>query len=376
MPRLLYFVNIPRFFVSHRLPLALAARDAGYDVHVATAGDDAEHVTAIHQAGLPFHPIPLSQHGTRIGGEIDTLRAVCRLYRILQPDIVHHITVKPILYGGLSARILGIPAVHAVTGLGSIFVTPGLRWTAIRTATKTAYRAVLNHDRSQVIFQNPDDQVLFVRSGLVAEARTTVIKGSGVDMTNFQPLPEIEGKPVILFAGRLLWQKGVGEFVEAARECAKQGLKARFVIVGYGEPSSPTAVPLEKLREWQTSGVIEWWGKHDDMPQVFAQSHVVCLPSSYGEGVPKVLIEAAACGRAIVTTDIPGCREIVHNGENGLLIPPRDVEALCAAITQLVLDIDLRQRMGARGREIAEGEFSLEHVCAETLALYERLLSS
>lgn len=375
MTRLLYLVNIPRFFVSHRLPLALAARAAGYDVHVATSGEDTESIAAIRESGLDFHPLPISQHGTNPLGELRTLWAIYRLYRTLQPDMVHQITVKPIVYGGLCARLLRIPSVSAVTGLGYVFVTPGLKWILIRAAIQLAYRAALNHPRAIALFQNPDDRALFVRSGLVHEARTVVIKGSGVDMAQFQPQPEVEGTPVVLFAGRLLWQKGVREFVEAARRCHAEGLQARFIIVGYSEPSSPAAVPLENLLQWQADGLIEWWGKRDDMPQVFAQSHLVCLPSAYGEGVPKVLIEAAACGRAIVTTDTPGCREIARHGENGLLVPPHDLNALYTAIRQLIEDGDQRRRMGARGRVIAETEFSLERICAETLAVYQRLLT-
>jgi glycosyltransferase involved in cell wall biosynthesis len=376
MTRLLYLVNIPRFFVTHRLPLALAAREAGYEVHVATSDDDAEHTHIIRQSGLPFHPLPLQQHATRLPGEIRALNAIYRLYRTLQPDIVHQVTVKPILYGGLAARALHIQAVSAITGLGSVFVTSGLKWSIIRAAVSMAYRIALNHPKSQVIFQNPDDQARFVQSGWVAEQHTSLIRGSGVDMAQFCPRPEateIDDRPMVLFAGRLLWQKGVGAFVEAARRCQAQ---ARFVIVGYSEPSSPAAVPIDKLREWHGSGVVEWWGKRDDMPQVFAQAHIVCLPSTYGEGVPKVLIEAAACGRAIVTTDTPGCREIVRDGQNGLLVPPHDVDALCAAILRLVSDRDLRQRMGRRGREIAEAEFSFAHIAEQTLALYQRLLRS
>lgn len=371
-PRLLYLVNIPRFFVSHRLPMALAARAAGYDVHVATSGDDAENIATIERAGLPFHALPISQHGTRIIGEIRALQAIDELFRTLQPDLVHQVTVKPILYGGLAARRLGIPTVNAITGLGYVFVTSGLKWAMLRTVIKQLYRGVLNHEQARTIFQNPDDCNLFVRSGLVEKRRTTVIKGSGVDMAQFHPQPEVSGTPVILFAGRLLWQKGVGEFVEAARRCR---LEARFVIVGYSEPSSPAAVPLEKLREWHDSGLIEWWGKRTDMPEVFAQAHVVCLPSTYGEGIPKVLIEAAACGRAIITTDTPGCREITRHGENGLLVPAHDVDALVLAVKQLAADGELRRRMGVRGREIAEAEFSLERICAETLAVYESLLA-
>lgn len=374
-PRLLYVVNIPRFFVSHRLPLALAARAAGYDVHVATATGDAVNIDHILKAGLPFHPLPLSQHGTDPAVEIQTFRAILRLYRTLRPAIVHQVTIKPVLYGGLAARLARIPAVvNALSGLGHVFVAPGWKAALLRQGVEMAYRVALRHPNSCTIFQNPDDRALFVRRRLIGAAQAEVIKGSGVDMTVFQPQPEPDGLPVVLFAGRLLWQKGVGAFVEAARKLRAEGVQARFVIAGYDEPSSPAAVPPQTLREWQASGVIEWLGKRDDMPQVFAGAHIVCLPSAYGEGVPKVLIEAAACGRAIVTTDTPGCREIARHEVNGLLTPLDDLPALCAALRRLIDNPGLRREMGARGRQIAEAEFSLEHVTSATLNIYERLL--
>lgn len=377
MPRLIYLVNIPRFFVSHRLPLAQAARAAGYEIHVAASALDQENVNTIKAAGFPFHAVSISQHGTNIFNEIASLRSIYQLYQALKPDIVHQITVKPILYGGIAARLLGIPAVvNAVTGLGYVFTARSLKWSLIRTATKIAYRAALEHPNTRTIFQNPDDRERFTRSHMVRRENTVVIKGSGVDMKQFHPQPEADGVPVILFAGRLLWQKGVGEFIEAARRFQAAGIPARFVIVGYSEPSSPSAVPAEQLESWNRSGLIEWWGRCANMPEVFAQSHIVCLPSSYGEGVPKVLIEAAACGRAIVTTDTPGCREITRDGENGLLVPTGNVDALFEALKQLVDNPARRQQMGTRGRQIAEAEFSLERICGETLALYTELLRS
>jgi glycosyltransferase involved in cell wall biosynthesis len=377
MPRLIYLVNIPRFFVSHRLPLAQAARDAGYEVHVAASALDQENVAAIEAAGFPFHTVAISQHGTNIFNEIASVRSIYQLYQSLKPDIVHQITVKPILYGGIASRLLGVPAVvNAVTGLGFVFTTRSVKWSLIRAATKIAYRVALEHPNARTIFQNPDDRERFARSRMLRRENTVVIKGSGVDMAQFRPQPEADGAPVILFAGRLLWQKGAGEFVEAARRFHAAGIPARFVIVGYSEPSSPSAVPGEQLESWNRSGLIEWWGRCTNMPEVYAQSHIVCLPSSYGEGVPKVLIEAAACGRAIVTTNTPGCREITRDGENGLLVPTENVDALYEALKKLVEDPVLRQQMGTRGRQIAEAEFSLDRICGETLALYAQLLRS
>lgn len=372
--RLLYLVNIPRFFVTHRMPLALAARDAGYDVHVATSMYDEANVARILESGLPFHPLPLHQHSTSPIHEWEALRAIYQLYRQLRPDLVHQVTIKSILYGGLAARLLRVPAVvNAVTGLGYVFVAQGTKASALRQGAELAYRAALGHPNSCTIFQNPDDCALFISSGLISPEQAVVIKGSGVDVDVFKPQPESEGCPVILFAGRLMWQKGVGEFVEAARRL--QG-RARFVIAGFGEAGNPASVSPDKLEEWQRSGVIESWGHRADMPAVFAQSHIVCLPSYYGEGVPKVLIEAAACGRAVVTTDTPGCREIARQGENGLLVPAHDVDALCTALTELIDHPARRQQMGAAGRKIVEAEFSLAQVNAQTLALYEALLAN
>ena len=374
MTRLLYLVNIPRFFMTHRLPLALAAQQAGYEVHVATSRYDEANTARIQAAGLPFYPLPLRQHSTSPLYEAEALRAVNQLYRTLKPDIVHQVSVKAILYGGLAARRVGIPAVvNAVSGLGYVFAAKGPKAALLQRGVKQIYRAALRHPNSVTIFQNPDDRDFFVRSGLIDAARTVVIKGSGVDMAAFQPQPEPEGLPVVLFAGRLLWQKGAGEFVEAARRL--QG-RARFVIVGFGEAGNPASVSPEQLEAWRQSGLVELWGYRDDMPAVFAQAHIVCLPSSYGEGVPKVLIEAAACGRAIVTTDTPGCREIVRHDENGLLVPVHDADALCAALAALIDDPVRRQQMGQAGQQLARAEFSLEQVNAQTLALYERLCTN
>lgn len=373
--RLLYLVNIPRFFVTHRLPLAKAARAAGYDVHVATASGDQPNIDLIHAEKFPFHPLPLSQHGMNPVQEIRTLLAIIHLFRDLRPDLVHMVTIKAVLYGGIAARFARVPAmVFAITGLGSLYTEGGLKVKLARTAANIAFRLALGHKNARLIFQNPDDRDLFVQNGLIPASRTQVIKGSGVDMDVFHPEPEADGVPVVLFAGRLLWKKGLGVFVEAAQRLKNAGVAARFVVVGYPEPSSPVAVPMSQLEAWAKDGLIEWWGKRDDMPAVFAASHIICLPSSYGEGVPKVLIEAAACGRAIVTTDTPGCREITRQGENGLLVPKDDPAALADAIRKLVEDAPLRQTMGTKGRAIAAGEFSETQVFSNIFALYYLLL--
>lgn len=373
MTRILYNVNIPRFFISHRLPLALAAQQAGYDVHVTTSDADSEHVAKIRASGLPYHPLPLAQHGTSPLTEARTLQAMIALYRQLKPDLVHHVSIKPVLYGGIAARLTGVPAVvGAMSGLGYVFIGQQRKPRLLRQIVKPLLKLALGHPNTRMIFQNEDDLNVFTGLGLIQREATALIRGSGVDVNTFTPQPEASGKPVVLFAGRLMWQKGVGAFVELARALRGQ---ARFVIAGYAEATSPDTVPLEQLQAWADEGIIEWWGKRDDMPQVFAQSHVVVLPSTYGEGVPKVLIEAAACGRALVTTDTPGCRDICRHAETGLLVAPADHTALVAAVQKLLADSTLRQQMGERGRALVLRDFALDVIVEQTFALYRHMLA-
>ena len=372
-PLILYVVNIPRFFVSHRLPLALAARERGFEVHVATSVQDKQSLRKISDNHIEAHAIPLSQHGINPIAELRTVLALRKLYRRLRPDLLHHVSIKPVLYGGIAARLTGQMAViHAMSGLGYVFVSDDAKAALLRAITLPLFRAASAGSRTRMIFQNPDDLERFAKRGLITREKARLVLGSGVDEQAFSPRDEpVSGLPVVLFAGRLLWQKGVGAFVEVARRLRG---KARFRVVGYEEESNPLNVSAWQLRAWSEEGLIEWCGKRDDMPQVYAESNIVCLPSTYGEGIPKVLIEAAACGRACVTTDTPGCREIVRHGENGLLAPPGDLDALTAAVEQLIENPALRHQMGAKGRETVLEGFTLRQVSDETIALYRQLL--
>jgi glycosyltransferase involved in cell wall biosynthesis len=370
--RLLYLINDAAFFLSHRLALANAARAAGYDVHVATPEDAAS--AEIQVAGFPLHVIPLSRKGIHPWHEIAAFRSILSLYRRLQPRLVHQVTIKPVIYGGLAARISGVPAVvSAVTGLGYVFVTRGWKAVLLQTLVKRAYRWALCNPHQRVIFQNPDDLSAF--ADFLPAPQMVTIKGSGVDMGEFSPRPEEPGPPLVVLAGRMLWDKGIGEFVAAADMLREAGVAARFALVGGTDSGNRAAVPAEQLDAWSAAGVVEWWGHRDDMPEVFRQAHIVCLPS-YREGLPKVLVEAAACARPLVATDVPGCREIVRNEQNGLLVPPRDPTALAAALRRLIEQPELRRSFGARGRQIAAQEFSLDRVIGDTLAVYRDLLAA
>jgi glycosyltransferase involved in cell wall biosynthesis len=370
--KILYFVTEDWYFCSHRLELARAAKRAGFDIIVVTRV--LQHGDKITAEGFKLLPIDLMRRGRNPWREIKKINELVRIYRRERPDIVHHVALKPVLYGSLAAHIARIPAVvNALAGLGYVFTSSQRQARLLRPFILLAYRLLLNRANTRVIVQNPDDLNLLVRQGGLDQSRTALIRGSGVDTNAYFPTVEPKNGPIVVFASRMLWDKGVGEFAAAARLLRDTGVNCRFVLVGDGDSANPASVPTEKLLDWQHSGVVEWWGRRDDMPNVFSLANIVCLPS-YREGLPKVLIEAAACGRAIVASDVPGCREIVRHGENGLLVPVRDAEALAAALRELIDDPALRQQMGIRGREIAEAEFSIEKVAQETIAVYRSLL--
>ena len=372
-PRLLYLMNEALFFTTHRMAVALAARDAGFEVHVA-APYMAGAVETIRAHGFRYHDLPLDRGSLRPLAELRLLRAFHALIREVRPDLLHAVAMKPVLYGGLLARLARVPAVvHAITGLGYLFLRQSLGAKLTRGLVTRLYRYALGHPNVRAIFQNPDDLGLFLEGRLVDPARAVTIKGCGVDLGEFRPGPEAQGPVTVMFPARLIGDKGVREFVEAAEIIGLEGAPARFVLVGRNDPQNPTNVPEAEIRDWERRGIVEWWGFRDDMAATLGQAHVVAMPS-YREGLPRVLIEAAACGRAIVSADVPGCREIVREGENGLLVPARDGRALAGAIRRLIDDASLRRRMGARGRAIAEAGFSVEHLVAAHLALYRALL--
>jgi glycosyltransferase involved in cell wall biosynthesis len=371
--RVLFVANRAEFFLSHRMPVAWALQERGAEVHVATPRDP--YVPDLKEHGVTWHPLQLEGKSLNPVQELQTLAHLYRLYHDLQPALVYHVAFKTVLYGGIAARLAGVPgAVNAFTGLGHLFSTESVKIRLVRWAVLQLCRVALGHPRSRTIFQNPDNVETFVGSGVLDRNNARLIKGSGVDLDAFPPSPQPADPPVVILASRLVWKKGVGEFVEAARQLRRSEAEARFVLVGKSDPLNPHAVPEEQLAAWDDEGVVEWWGFQEDMPTVFENAHVVCLPSYYREGVPKVLIEAAACERPLVTTDMPGCREIVRDGENGLLVAPRDAEALADALQRLLARPERRAEMGKRGRRLVKEEFSLQKVVRDTMAVCEELL--
>ena len=372
-PRLLFVAGADGFFLSHRMPIARAARDAGFAVAVACPVTD--HGDAIRAEGMRVLPIRLTRGRLSLLADLGTLAALVRICRAERPDIVHAVAMKPVLYGAAAARLVGAPAVvGALTGLGYVFSSDDIKARLMRPLLRRALRWALGGRRSTCIVQNPDDAAFVTGLG-IDRRRIVVIPGSGVDTARFAPSPEPEGPLRATMVSRLLWDKGVREFVEAARVARAQRPDLRFTLIGAPDEGNPAAVPLAQLEGWRDDGLIDWQGHRDDIPAVWRESHIAVLPS-YREGLPKALLEAASCGRPLVAADAPGSREIARDGESGLLVPPRDPAALVAAILRLADDPALRARLGTAGRSLVERHFSEDRIAAETLALWRRLLDS
>lgn len=368
--RILFVAAEAAFFVTHRLPLALAARERGYDVHVATPDGRLREAIAKHD--LPWHRIVVKRR-THLLREASAVPDLLALYRRVRPALVHHIALKPVLYGTIAARLARVPAVvNAVAGLGYAFDERRAR-TPIGVAVTFAFGRMLRHPRMRFIFQNSEDREVFVGRGWIAPEAAVMIRGSGVDPSQFAP-PERapEGAPLVVLASRLLASKGVGEFVEAARRLRG---KARFAIVGEPDPDNPDTITAAQLEAWSGEGAVETWGRRADMPAVLREASLFVLPTYYREGVPKALIEAAAAGLPAVTTDTPGCRDIVVHDRTGLLVPPRDADALTEAIGALLENPGRRAAMGRAARERVLAHFTVEQVIDATLQTYRELLS-
>jgi len=370
--RILFVVNSPAFFISHRLPLALAAKSAGYDVHVATMPGEA--IDKIAALGLTHHELPLTRSGRNPLNELSVFIAIYKLFRRLKPSLVHLVTIKPILYGGLAARLARVPSVvAAVSGLGFVFIAKGLKASLTRIGVMLLYRMVFGKRNLYVIFQNKDDRRSFISAGALPAEKTVLIRGSGVDLVDYLPdTNKPVATPVVIMAARLLWDKGVGEYVEAARMIKQRGFDVRFLMVGDVDPDNPASVNTHELDLIRKEGCVELLGYRNDIPALFAVSSIVVLPS-YREGLPKVLIEAAAAGLPVVTTNVPGCRDAIEPDTSGLLVPVRDARALADAIQRLIEDPELRQCMGKEGRRLAEKEFSIENIIQAHLEIYQRL---
>lgn len=359
------------YFVSHRLELAVAAREAGYDVAVATRVD--QHGERITSAGLKLYPLSFNRGGLNPLEEVRTLVQIARIYRREKPDIIHHVALKPVIYGSLVAKWLGVGGVvNALGGLGFVFSSTAMRARLLRALARPILKFVLSGKHSLLIVQNRGNRDQLISEGMVELGATRLIRGAGVDPDAYRQVAVESDKPLVILPARLLREKGVCEFVEAARLLRGQGVNARFALVGKPDPANPASLTEAEVDRWAAEGVVECWGWQDDMAKVFASAQIVCLPS-YHEGFPKSLLEAAASGCAIVASDIPGCREIVVSGETGWLVPVQDARGLAAALQQAITQPELRAQYGQAARALVVSNFSMRRIAQETIALYDEL---
>ena len=381
MSEIVLFANTDWYLYNFRRSLALALREAGHEVLLLSP--PGEYGARLRALGLRWEPVPMDRRSLNPLREAAVLAHLWRLFRRERPDLVHGFTIKCAVYGSLAARLAGVPArVNAVTGMGYVFTSTDAKARALRPLVRLLMRAALDGRDARLILQNPDDVAVFEQARLVAPGQIRLIPGSGVDCVRFAPgesvgrghAPDADTPPFrVLLAARLLWDKGLAEFVDAARRLHGEGRAIDFLLAGDPDPGNPAAVPEATVHDWVAEGLLHWLGHVDDMPALFASVDVVVLPS-YREGLPKGLIEAGACALPLVTTDVPGCREVVTDGVDGLLVPVRDAGALATAIARLHDDPMLAARLGAAARQRALDEFDERIVIARTQAVYQELL--
>ncbi len=374
---IMFVVNVDWFFLSHRLPIALEAKKRGYNVHVAARVT--ENLDLLQSYDFIVHPLVLDRSSTGLGSAISTFLQLYKILSLVKPDLVHLVTIKPVLLGGLAARFVGVPSVvAAISGLGYIFVSKNFVSSVRRAIVGVLYRLALGHSNLKVIFQNKDDKKSVCKLASLPTSKTELIAGSGVDLAQYCVAPFPKSEVIVMLPARLLGDKGVREFVKASQhlQLTRPDLRraTRFVLVGSIDEANPTSITEKELAQWVRDGIVESWGYRCDMPKVLQQAYLVVLPSYYGEGLPKVLIEAAASGRAIVTTDHPGCRDAIEPGISGVLVPTRDSLALAEAIEGLLDDSERCKKMGSAGRSLAERVFSVNKVVEKHMVIYNELL--
>ena len=371
--RIILFANTEWYLWNFRRSLALALRDAGHDVLLISP--DGPYGEKLLGLGLRWQPLPMDRRSLNPLREAWLLLQLVRLFRKERPALVHGFTIKCAVYGSLAARLARVPArVNAVAGMGYVFISDSPKARLLRPLVRTLLKLALGGRNARLILQNPDDVALFERAGLVDASQVRLIPGSGVDCNRFHPGPDREtgGRLRVLLPARLLWDKGLAEYVQAARLLRGEGRPIDFLLAGDPDQGNPAAVPEADVREWVGQGLVQWLGHVDDMPALLRSVDIVALPS-YREGLPKGLIEAAASGCALVTTNVPGCREVVTHDVDGLLVPVRDGDALAKAIARLQDQPALRVRLASAGRHKALEQFDERIVIERTMDVYREL---
>ncbi len=374
--KIVFLVNYLSFFLSHRLPIAESLLEEGFDVFIGYGELRGADPSKLEDLGFKVSYIPIQPGGINLFKDLKTLFKIWKFFKKSKPDLVHLITVKPYLYGGIISRLIAIPClVSAVSGLGTLFIGKNLKTRILKKFLYPIYKFAFNHKNQKIIIQNEDDLKTLVSWGVLKSSKVKLLRGSGVKLQNFTNLEEPNGIITITFAGRFLKDKGILEFISAAKILKEQGLNARFFLAGDLDINNPSGFSFDDLKKINKENYVELLGHQKNIASLYEKSHIVCLPS-YREGLPKSLIEAAAAGRAVVTTDVPGCRQAIIPNETGILVPARDSIKLAGAIKYLINNPKKRIAMGIAGRKFAEREFPVEKIVQNHLEIYKDLLSN
>lgn len=374
--KLLILINDLNFFYSHRLPIAEISKINGFDVIIGYGELGGANPKLLEQKGFKLSFIPMERGGFSFFKDLKTFFYIWSFFRREKPDIVHLVTIKPYLYGGIVSRLTNISSlVSAVSGLGTLFLHKDLKSKILRILLYPIYRLAFNHSNQKVIVQNYDDANVLINLGVLNSFKVRLIKGSGVKLENFKNFNEPNGIPVVCFAARLLRDKGVYEFVNAARFLREKGIQVRFLLAGVPDFKNPSGLKLNDFKKLKEKKYVEILGHVENIPELYANSNIVCLPS-YREGLPKSLVEAAAACRAVVTTDVPGCRDAIIPNKTGLLVPVKNSYKLAKALQWLIENPTKRNAMGRAGRKFAEKEFSIEKIAQHHLNIYQELIKN
>lgn len=372
-PTLIFLVTEDWYFWAHRLPQARAAREAGFQVAVATRVD--AHGDLIRAEGFILHPLTWRRGSTNPLAGLMAIVEIARLYRRTRPDIVHHVSQKSILIGSIAARLAGVRhVVNAFTGLGFLFTVDTPKTRTIRAVIGHILRGIAARPGVRFLVENPEDAATLTRLGIVPQAKLTLIRGSGVDLVRYDVLPEPEGPLVIGCATRMLRIKGVEDVMAAFRLLRQRGSDAQLLLAGAPDAENPAAISRSELDAWAAEPGVTWLGHVEDVRDVWAKAHVAVLASRGGEGIPMTLMEAAACGRPLIATDVAGCREVVISGETGISVPLGDIPALADAFARMVQDAVFRRGCGDRARKRVVDGLDAGTVGQKTVAVYRALL--
>lgn len=373
--KLTYVINVDWYFRLHWLERAEFFLQQGYEVHVVSEFSDLKIKEELERKGFFCHRLPLKRRSVNVAHELSTIYKLFKILRSINPSIIHAITIKPNIYVGILNRLFfSLPVVFSVTGLGAVFSSTRLKFKLLKKVVKYFY-SYISRDKSRFLFENTEDKALFTQLGILRYDNGIVIKGAGIDLERFSPsTPPFDRQ--VLFAARLLEDKGLRCLVQAKEILSQKGVNFTLNVAGILDKDVAGAIPIQDITDWANKGVINWLGNVGNMPKLISENDVICLPTTYGEGVPRILIEAASCQRAIIATDVVGCREIIDDGYNGYMAVPNNPQSLADVIQKVILDRQSIERFGINGRNKVEEEFSQEMVLDKTFGVYQELLSN